>query len=138
MDTYTKINAKWKDYRLEEKSLLEQIDFIADKLIKDHRTLSEKQMYYQLATRTRLMDTRMLKRLVKTFYQNKNKRLRLINGAEDINAFIREHIFEDMTDNQRLLTEDLDEKEKENIRELIRAEIAAVFFDLFRKKNIWI
>lgn len=39
---------------------------------------------------------------------------------------------------EQLITEALDKKDFGEIRDMIRAEIAAVFFDLFKKKSIWI
>ena len=37
-----------------------------------------------------------------------------------------------------LLTEELTKQDYKEIKDLIRAELAAVFFDLFKKKAIWI
>jgi hypothetical protein len=36
------------------------------------------------------------------------------------------------------LLEDLSQKETEEIREIIRAELAEIFFNLYKKKTVWI
>ena len=39
---------------------------------------------------------------------------------------------------KQLLNEELTKQDYQEIKDLIRAELAAVFFDLFKKKQIWI
>ena len=41
-------------------------------------------------------------------------------------------------DSKHLLNEELTKEDYQEIKDLIRAELAAVFFDLFKKKQIWI
>jgi|TARA_B110000503_G_scaffold103781_1_gene154912 hypothetical protein len=39
--------------------------------------------------------------------------------------------------NKKQINEELDVKDLEEIRMLIRRELARVFFDLYRKKKVW-
>lgn len=39
---------------------------------------------------------------------------------------------------QKRLDEALDKKDYVELKDIIRAEVAAIFWDLFKKKNIWI
>ncbi len=53
-----------------------------------------------------------------------------------IQEIIREEIVNIVREKQ--LTESLDRKDYEEIKDIIRAELAAVFFDLFKKRQMWI
>ena len=39
--------------------------------------------------------------------------------------------------NHFLLTEELNESDKDEIRKIIRQEVSAIFFDLFKKRKSW-
>ena len=43
----------------------------------------------------------------------------------------------EIVENINLIKEDLSDSEMNNIRDLIRTELAKVFFDLFKKRNMW-
>jgi hypothetical protein len=51
---------------------------------------------------------------------------------------IREYEGLSTEEQQKRLDEALSKKDYIEIKEIIRAEIAAVFFDLFRKRGVWI
>jgi len=53
-----------------------------------------------------------------------------------VREIIREEI-ENMNEEQQL-NEALSSKDYSEIKDIIRAEVAAIFFDLFKKKQIWI
>lgn len=47
-------------------------------------------------------------------------------------------VYEGRHRQQERLNEALDKKDYAEIKDIIRAEIAAVFFDLFRKRGVWV
>lgn len=47
-------------------------------------------------------------------------------------------VYENINKQQQRLDEALSKQDYVEIKEIIRAEIAAVFFDLFRKRGVWI
>lgn len=49
-----------------------------------------------------------------------------------------QQIIKEEINNIKRLDEALTKKDYEELRDIIRSEIAAVFFDLFKKRNIWI
>jgi hypothetical protein len=66
-----------------------------------------------------------------TTWWNKNKTVAELNK----NLLI---LYEATKVQQNRLDEALDKKDYIEIKDIIRAEIAAVFFDLFKKKQMWI
>ena len=52
---------------------------------------------------------------------------------EELVNIIAERIYEDKT-----LNESLSAKDYKEIKDLIRAEVAAIMFDLFKKRQIWV
>lgn len=58
-----------------------------------------------------------------------------------IKKIIREEIvrgFQEEQQKQKRLDEALTKQDYMEIKNIIRAEVAAIMFDLFKKKNIWI
>lgn len=41
-------------------------------------------------------------------------------------------------DQYEIITEDLTDKDQARIIQIIRMEVASIFFDLFKKRNVWV
>lgn len=63
----------------------------------------------------------------------------LKKGSADkkLNEKLVEHLIKAMQESS-LITEELDDSDREEIKDIIRAEIANVMFDLFRKRSVWV